>query len=959
MPVIGQTLSHYRVISSLGQGGMGVVYLAEDLRLHRKVALKFISDGDQNADARLLREAQAASTLDHPHIATVFEIGDWNGQSFIAMAYYAGQTLKDRLNAGALPIAEVSRLLHQVAAGLAAAHEAGIVHRDLKPANVMITPSGQVKILDFGLAKVVSKPDTETLTQMTAAGATMGTLAYMSPEQASGTAVSPATDVWALGVVAYEMLAGRRPFTSDTPTATLLAIVSAEPPPISAARPDTPPVLKDVIARALVKDPARRTITAADIAGLLEPSGAHAAAAPTTSRRRLSGGMKASIAIAAIAAIGAGAWLTKRTLDKRWATGTARAEIARLFAAQEYLEAFELAKRARAIAPADRDLEIAWQQTSRRLTVSTEPPGAQISIATYAGSRWLPLGTAPIQDVDVPRGVLRLRASKPGYATVEDLPPTNLSTVSLLLTAEGATPAGMVRANGVKGRLYILPGADPLPFDFPGFWIDRVEVTNRAYKAFVDAGGYQRREFWTRPFVKDGVALTIDEGLALLRDSTGRPGPATWQGGAYPEGQDEMPVRGVSWYEASAYAAFAGKRLPTLPHWISAGAGWAIAQALPVANFRGSGPVAVGQSGSLGGHGTVDLLGNVKEWVENSAGSDRRYILGGAWDEPLHMALEPDARDPFERAPNFGFRCARFDAGDDSPGRYGGTYERPMRDYRAETPVDDRVLDAYRRFYTYDPVDSKATSIVTDASPADWRVEVVSFPAPYGNETVKARVYIPKKGTPPFPAVVFVPGAGQFALRTSNNDTNLQQFAHIIRSGRLVIAPTLKGAYERGSPQFTPDTPKQTTAWRDHAVAWHKDIARTIDYLQSRPDVDGTAIGYLGLSRGAAIAPITMALDRRIKVGAFLIPGFYLARPAPEVDVFNFVPRVTQPVLMLSGRYDAIFPEQRSQLPFFDMLGTPADRKRRVVYDSGHNLPPAEMIRETLDWFDRHLPVRR
>jgi dienelactone hydrolase len=243
-----------------------------------------------------------------------------------------------------------------------------------------------------------------------------------------------------------------------------------------------------------------------------------------------------------------------------------------------------------------------------------------------------------------------------------------------------------------------------------------------------------------------------------------------------------------------------------------------------------------------------------------------------------------------------------------------------------------------------------------DETPSDWTVESVTFPAPYGGETISARVYIPKRNPPPYQGVIFVTGAAQFVLRTPG-EMELHAAAPLVRTGRLVIAPVLKGAYERHTPEFNSDTPKGSTLWRDYVVAWHKDIARTIDYLQTRPDVDHERIGFMGFSRGAAMIPITLAQEPRIKTAALLIPGFYLARPAPEVDVFNFTPRVTQPVLMLSGRFDSIFPD-RSQLPFFDTLGTATDRKRRIVYDTGHSLIP-EMIKETLAWFDRYLGPAR
>ena len=963
--MLGSTISHYRILEALGTGGMGTVYLAEDLRLHRKVALKFLTDGstrDGHAQERLIREAQAASALDHTNIETVYEIGDWEGRPFIAMVYCRGETLKQRIERGPLSIAEVVSYSCQMAAGLAAAHAAGIIHRDLKPANVIITPEGQVKILDFGLARHVTTGDSETFTQMTVVGTTLGTVAYMAPEQARGQLVDERADVWALGVVIYEMLSGKKPFTGETATAMLLALATDEPVPLGETRPDTPPDLQVVVRRALVKDPKQRTITADEIARVLAPVQQKHAATPAGWRTgRIGKALIATSVVATLSLLGIAGWQVRRSREVRWATQVAAPEARRLMEEEKYFEAFEMMRSAHASAPKESVLTTAWAEISRPLSVATTPEGADIAIARYGQGTpsWTSIGVSPLSNVAVPRGPLRLRVQKAGFATVEDVSQalSNSATEhSFVLATAGRVPEGMVRAGGMPSgtRLYLLPGADPIPIEFNSFWIDRFEVTNHQFKAFVDAGGYRRREFWKHPFVKGTQTLSWEEAMELFRDSTGRPGPATWQAGSYPHEQDGVPVRGVSWYEAAAYAAFAGKQLPTMAHWVTVAGSSFFTSILPAANFGGSGPLAGTNGGVLHRFGAMNLAGNVKEWVANSAGADLRYTLGGAWDEPSYMAIEPDARPALERAPNFGFRCARFDAGDKSPDLLGGTIERPLRDYEAETPVDDQVFAAYRRFFTYEPGDVKAVSLGREDAP-DWQIETVAYAAAYAGEQVHARVFIPKNVSPPFQAVIYVTGAGQFALRRSTNETNLTQFAHVVRSGRLVIFPILKGAFERGSSQFLPETSKNGILWRDYSVAWHKDLARTIDYLHTRSDVAHDRIAYLGQSRGAAIAPITLALEDRIKAAVLMIPGLYLARPAPEADVFNFAPRVRQPILMLSGRYDFIFPEKRSQLPFFARLGTPDSQKRRVAFDSGHNLPPNEMIRETLDWFDKYL----
>jgi eukaryotic-like serine/threonine-protein kinase len=255
LAAIGRQLSHYEVIERIGGGGMGVVYKARDVRLGRTVALKFLPPRraqDPAARAQLLAEAQAASALDHPNIAVVYEIGETETQrAFIAMAWYEGETLKERLRSGPLPVEDAIATTAQIADALAAAHQAGIIHRDIKPANVLITRSGTAKLVDFGIAKLVSPEGADQ-------HVTAGTPAYMSPEQTRGMAVDARTDLWSLGVVLYEMLAGRRPFGGENDQLVMAAIRDEEPVPITAVRPEIPPVLGEVVARCLRKMPAER-----------------------------------------------------------------------------------------------------------------------------------------------------------------------------------------------------------------------------------------------------------------------------------------------------------------------------------------------------------------------------------------------------------------------------------------------------------------------------------------------------------------------------------------------------------------------------------------------------------------------------------------------------------------------------------------------------------------------------
>ncbi len=321
--MIGRTVSHYQILEKLGAGGMGVVYLARDTTLERDVVLKFLAPSltaDEEATRRHIQEAKAASALDHPNICTIYgleEAGD--GQAFISMAHYKGEVLKDRIARGRLPIEEAADIARQAAAGLAAAHARGIIHRDIKPANIIVTGDGVVKILDFGVAKLAGAG------RITQSGMTVGTAAYISPEQLRGLPVDRRTDIWSLGAVLYEMVTGVQPFRTDRLESLLHTILTVEPRPMRSFRPEVSEGLERIVRKSMVKDAARRFADMNEMLAQLEfsmgPSASRAASTGRTplprrvARRRP--GLAAAIAVGAVVLAGGAALLWQRGRSAR------------------------------------------------------------------------------------------------------------------------------------------------------------------------------------------------------------------------------------------------------------------------------------------------------------------------------------------------------------------------------------------------------------------------------------------------------------------------------------------------------------------------------------------------------------------------------------------------------------------------------------------------------------------
>jgi dienelactone hydrolase/predicted Ser/Thr protein kinase len=958
----GTTLGHFEVLGLLGAGGFGEVYRARDTRVDRMVALKVLP-GDflegEESRARFEREARLLASLNHAGIATLYSFEEIGGRHVLVMELVEGQTLHARLGKGPLPVSEALPIAIQIADALAEAHRSGILHRDVKSGNVMLTSRGQVKVLDFGLAKRLEPGHAPggSRPELTREGTTLGTLSYMSPEQLLGKDVDQRSDLFSFGVVLYEMLTGRLPFEGSTGVAVADAILHAEPRRFGDRT--VPDGLQRTVRKLLEKDPERRFASAEDVRDALK-----ALQAPDTPGRAAARGLsrrgQALVALAAAAVVVVAGFFWQRTSRERRARETIP-EITRLVAEEDFPKAAALARQARLVLPEDPALEKLWTQATIEVSAESDPPGADVSCRPYRGGAgaWETVGRTPLAGVRVPKNYYVWRIAKAGFAAAYQIAPTWTIVhripphLTVRLDPEGSAPAGMVRVSGGKTGLTI-PGLDQIPeLPLDDYWIDRQEVTNEEYRKFVEAGGYEKREFWKEPFARDGRTLPWEEAVAVFRDSTGRPGPSTWELGGFAKGQEKHPVAGVSWYEAAAYAAFAGKSLPTVFHWNRAAQTEASLLIVPGSNFAGAGTVPVGGDGAASGFGTTDMAGNVKEWCWNESGGRRRYILGGGFGEPTYMFVDQDAQPPWDRRANYGFRCAKLAA----PGSAAALakLEPAIRDFSKEKPVSDDVFRAYKGLYAYDKGPLNARVEETETTD-DWTREKVSFDAAYGGERVVAHLYLPKNAAPPFQTVIYFPGSGAIHA----DKFVLSPYADFIpKSGRALLAPIFKSTFERRDA-LNSDYPEPTAFWRDHVVMWSKDVGRSIDFLETRKDIDRSKLAYVGLSWGSALAPCFLAVEGRLKVAVLESGGLEFQRPLPEVDQFNFVSRVKIPVLMVNGRYDHFFPVELSQDPLFRLLGTPEKDKKHLLFETGHAPPRKDFIRATLDWLDKYLgPVNR
>jgi serine/threonine protein kinase/formylglycine-generating enzyme required for sulfatase activity/pimeloyl-ACP methyl ester carboxylesterase len=520
---LGSTLGHYEIQSLIGSGGMGEVYLGLDSQLGRKVAIKVLPDkllADKNAQTRMLREARAAATLDHPNICAIYEVGEGTGCKFIAMQFVEGETLDEAMERQ-LNLGQILQIAVQLADALTEAHSKGIIHRDIKPPNIMITPRGEAKIMDFGLAKIeaqerVVHSEVETAALLSAPGLIIGTLPSMSPEQVRGKPVDARTDLFSLGVVLYEMVSGRRPFQGDSSAEISSAIFTYEPPPLARYVDDIPPELQRIVDKLLHKDPDDRYQTARDLLidlrtlrdeiefqHRLERSGSsdsfnkplrsidrkadpitevlpvqtageaikHTAESPArpatagTAARSVAKILPFALACIVLAAA-AGWWLWHRS-NVNWAKGQ-MPRVAELAKSGDFFGAYDLASEVQKYIPADPTLSQLMPTISDTLSVTSEPAGASVYLKRFtpgdAGrsqERRL-IGTTPMSSMRIARGQYILYIEKEGFAGAEQ----TLSGAILHSGGLTVTPPPieirqrLFESGGMPDKMVFVPGGD-------------------------------------------------------------------------------------------------------------------------------------------------------------------------------------------------------------------------------------------------------------------------------------------------------------------------------------------------------------------------------------------------------------------------------------------------------------------------------------------------------------------
>jgi dienelactone hydrolase len=622
-------------------------------------------------------------------------------------------------------------------------------------------------------------------------------------------------------------------------------------------------------------------------------------------------------------------------------------------------KAFEIANDIDKTIPEDSTLRSLWSSISAQISVETEPPGAKYFWKDYdePDQEWNFVGTTPFKNLRIPSGLLRIRVERKGFQPVlsqEYIWPSDSPLKYIIrIDSMGLLPENMVRIPSQVSDM-LINGL----FQYRGkrvseFLADQYEVTNKEYKKFVNAGGYSDKTYWRYPVYQNGKELSWSESVKLFTDKTGRPGPSTWEDGSFPPGKENYPICGISWYEADAFAEFIHKSLPTVHHWSVLANTTMSKDIVPLSNFNGTSTVPVGKMEGISSRGIYDLAGNVREWCRNEGDNpEKHFILGGAYNDLFYDFNCAHTLQSLDRSPSNGFRCIKELPGDSTLSNLTGKLNLVFRDYTKEKPVDNDTFNSYLKQFVYDKTPLNPKVIEQRNSGTTYNLEKVTINAAYNNEQFDIWVYLPKDTPPPYQSIIFLDGSDEIQ-GGKFNPAMWDYMDFIVKSGRALIFPVLKSTYERSDEITSLGFQNESEYYKDHVIMWREDLGRTIDYLETRNDILADKIGYFGLSWGSFLGGILTAVETRIKAMVFLAGGMQMYRALPEVDQINYLPHITQPILMMNGRYDMFFPVETAQKPMFQMLGSKI--KERKTYNEGHIVPRLDLINETLKWYDQNL----
>lgn len=987
--MIGQTILHYKIIEKLGQGGMGIVYKAEDTKLKREVAIKFLPHSltaSVKDKEKLKAEAQIAAGLNHPNIATVYAIEEFGDNTFIVMESVKGDELKEIIKNSPdkkIKLADFLNYAIQITEGINAAHKKGIIHRDIKSSNIMLSDDGRIRVMDFGLAHIHGD------TNITKKGSTPGTTAYMSPEQLRGEEVDFRADIWSLGIVLFEMLTGQPPFQGNFDQAIIYSILHEKAKSLKKINPTVADELEQIVFSCLEKDRIRRIQSAEEL--LLKLKGIKSKDVTSSSYKfsplRLKigkTGLVVSTLIAAVLIILA-VFLPIKKIFNPVNVEELTMQLDSLVSQKNYFAAFDLAKEYQN----ELKNESAFNQLSLfiydTLSITTEPEGAKIFLKRFDQSNQNPgnkgeyAGVTPINNLMLARGDYLVTIEKDGYSIIQRIASSYPIIKEYPVPRRGINiSAKMLKTDEIDSNMVFVPGNDYKivswsfndlpPVKLNNFQIDKYEVSNKDYKEFILANGYLKKEFWKHPFIKNGEEISWNDAMKLFVDGSQLPGPRSWINQDYPDGKENYPVTDITWYEAAAYAEFRGKSLPTVYQWEKAARNgiinyqgmslpWGVVYSMDNingrANFNGKGtePVDKYEFG-ISAFGCYNMAGNVKEWCFNNS-SDEYFITGGSWEDIYYVYGDFGSVPGLFSSGSLGFRCVRnLVEVENDPSAASINKDHKIETYKSVSESEYKKLLTY---YKYDKQSLNA-EVVSREEKENWIEEKIEFDCPLGDR-ITGFLFLPKNVQEPFQCIVWDPHGAVYDLGAPANWTAEILFSGNIKAGRALFvlvpkgSPSRKWEYGERWPDFS------TVLYRDRIIHWVTEHRISFDYLTTRKEIDKKKIAWIPTSH-LDVGLIVPAVDDRLNTTILIACGIYPESKTslPEVNPINFVSHYNKPTYFLYGKYDEAMPYNLLVLPFYKLL---KNIKGVELVNSGH-IPPIEVRVPIINkWLDESLgPVK-
>ena len=611
-------------------------------------------------------------------------------------------------------------------------------------------------------------------------------------------------------------------------------------------------------------------------------------------------------------------------------------------------------------------IESFYNKVTQEVSLFSNPEGVDVYFKFYSDTTetWIPLGKTPLENVRVPSTLLKLKFDDNGVEYSARTHPYYLKTNNNIFTLP-IDYEETERYQLFLGRNTPLnfPGLDHLPnVAFGPYLMSKYEVTNSEYQKFVDDDGYDNSEYWDFPITLDGEVFEFEKIIETFIGEFGKKGPKNWTYSKHPKDQENYPVTGISWFEARAYANYMDMSLPNVYQWSnSANLGWSSAF-VPKSNYSHTQLNNVGGEETHNYEGLYDIAGNVREWCLNSHNEEHteKSILGGNFLDYDYMFNDYYGQNIFDRSIGNGCRLSKnlkHEAEIDDTAALNEIFIK-VRDFFSLPGISDEVFEVYRSQYDNYSKDLNAKVIELElTATSDIKVERYEIPSLTPDDNIiPGYVFYDSSIPPPYKPIIYFPGSN--AIHLTNTDIMLKDkltdMHYLISEGYAVIHPIYTGTYEKADA-LKSDYPERTQLYKDHVIIWGKEYKKTIDYIESREDLDIETLSYFGVSWGGAMANILLAIDDRVKAAILDVAGLSFQETYKEIEAYHYTSRITCPVLMLNGKYDVYFPLETSQKPMFHLLATDDDEKKHYVYPSGHYVPKKEIIKEHLHWLDIYL----